>query len=1248
LSSGAQLNSQLNIDEVTNCIRIAVKQALTEDDVKTWVERCIIDKILSPLGIDISQVGSLGHHNVTLVSGVRPDALYGHVIIEYKAPGKLSNQSGIQQAKEQVIKYIKDEARDQSAWDRYLGVIISDKMAFVRYDKRNDTWILRGPYDIRRESVIKLIEALRGLSRKSLSVDNIVKDFGPSSQIAKRAVKLLYERLLNARSERTKLLFSDWKRLFSQATGYDPSKLKELKELMTEYGLANADPDALIFAIHTYYALIMKLIAAEVTYLYGGGRFYRSYINELEDKYTESGIDGVKAALSELESGGVFVKLLNIENFLEGDYFSWYLEEMDKDLADVIAEVARTLSTYEIATPQLEPEFARDLLKRLYQNLVPRDIRHNLGEYYTPDWLAELMLDEVGLSLENLMKMGEEDPLKPLNIRVLDPACGSGTFLVLYISRLRRYAEEHYLVDVLPKYILENVVGYDLNPLAVLTARTNYLLAIADLLQYVPGSIEIPIYLADSVMVETRSEFTGPVYGPVYLLRTAAGEFRVPIGVAQDGNLLRKILDEVRMCLEIKCIPSHFEQRLKLHKLDPNDIKILLELYNKLLDLERQGKDRVWISVLRNAFAPLLKGKFDFVVGNPPWVSWENLPEQYREISKDLWVKYGLAETISTGGFKRDLAMLFLVTSFDRYLKEGGKLGFLITFTVFKTQAGAGFRGFLARNTKIHVIHDLVTLMPFEGATNRAGAVVIEKICDLKKINSGECKAISEVWKANMSGIKHVVWNGKQVDPDALLEEVLKTTRRYEVIMVPSKSNDPKSPWMQVTPDIVDAVRKVLGGGQHYEAHAGVYTSLNQIYYVKVLEKAPDGMLIITNPPESGQKKKVKQVEAKVEPDLVYPLIRGEDVKRWYVEFKDRYVIVPHNPRTGQPFRLDEMITRFPNAFSYLNEYRDELKKRTIKPFLSLRDRIKKAKSQTAKKAVEEELDKNFYILDNIGTYTFAPYKVVWGAIAGAITGKAVSFACAVVEPINERPVVPDHSVILVPAETPDEAYYIAGVLNTVIVRSAIASYTYELGQYTHVIDVIKVPKFDPDNKLHRRIAELSRRAHELARCIYASSKPSYCAGINAEDELRKVEDEIDKAVAELYGISESELKGFRRLMAILSGKESPVEDEVKVPENPDVNVPGTLLRPGVESYIEVDVTNPSGEELEITYELPWGKGSFRITEGKHRINAPPLNPGKYKGVLRWTWRGVEYTKEFEVEVSEPMGPKRPRTLLKP
>ena len=1235
---------QLNIDEVLTCIRNAVIQARNEEDVRVRVSNCIEERILKPLGIT-----QMGKYEYTLISGARVDALYNHVVVEYKAPGKLSGDSDIQRAKEQVIGYVMSEAGSKELWDRYLGIIISDRIAFVRYDKGSGAWVLRGPYEVRREVIIKLIEALRGLRRKSLSVNNIVTDFGPSSPIAKRAVKLLYTKLLNSRGKRTGLLFEDWMRLFKQATGYDPGKLKELKELVKEYGLSesNVNYNALIFSIHTYYALIMKLIAAEVAYLYGSGRFYRSYIAELDDAYAKNGVQELVAVLKELEDGGIFRRLLNIENFLEGDYFSWYLEEVDGDLADAIAEIARGLSDYEVATPQLEPEFARDLLKRLYQNLVPRDIRHSLGEYYTPDWLAELMLNEVGLSLEDLMKMGE-DSLKPLKIKVLDPACGSGTFLVLYISRLRRYAEEHFLVDALPNYVLENLVGYDLNPLAVLTARTNYLLAIADLLAYVRGSVEIPIYLADSIMIEGRYELKGGKY--VYVLRTVVGEFEIPKDVAEKPDLLRKVLDEVRICLENKCNPSDFAQRLKPYNMDSTDVDIILDLYNKLLDLERQGKDKVWVSILKNAFAPILKGKFDFVIGNPPWVGWENLPEQYREASKDLWIKYGLAKTISTGGFKRDLSMLFLVRSFDRYLREGGKLGFLVTFTVFKTQAGAGFRSFLARSMRIHAIHDLVTLMPFEGAINRTGAIVVEKVCDLEKINNNDgCKAITEVQKANMSGIKHVVWVGKQVDPDAPLEDVLKTMRHYEIIMTPLMLNDPASSWMQVTPNIVNAVRKVIGGSQYYEAHAGVYTSLNQVYYVKVLERTPDGMLIIMNPPESGQKKKVKQVETKVEPDLVYPLIRGEDVEKWYVEFKDRYVIVPHNPRTGQPYRLNEIITRFPYAFKYLSEYRDELKKRTIKPFLSLREKIKKAKSQAdkerIKKEVEEELDKNFYILDNIGAYTFAPYKVVWKRIAGAITGKAVSFACAVVEPINGKPVIPDDGTILVEAETPDEAYYIAGVFNSVIARSVIASYTYELRQETHIVDVIRIPKFNPNNELHRRIAELSRRAHELAICIYASSKPSYCANVNAKGELRRVEDELDSAVAKLYGLSEGELKEFRRLMAILSGGEVPAEDDVEVPKSPVVNVLNTLLKPYVESYIEVDVANPSGEEVEFTYELPWGKDSFKVAEGKFRINTPPLKPGEYRGVIRWVWRGKEYTQEFEVEVSEPEGPKRPRTL---
>jgi SAM-dependent methyltransferase len=620
---------ELDIDEVVVCLKNAVVRAVSEEDVRIWVSRCLEDKVLAPLGIT-----GVGKYEYTLISGARVDALYGHVIIEYKAPGKLASASDIQRARQQVIDYIKAESRGKVEWARYLGVIVSDKVAFVRYDARTDVWITRGPYEIRREVVVKLVEALRGLRRKPLDADHLITDFGLKSPLTKQTINILYRKLLGSRGPRTSLLFEDWGRLFRQATGYSPEELEELPELARELGLTGkVNFDALIFSIHTYYALLMKLMAAEIVYLYGGGKFYRSYIAELDDAFSREGVEGLRKALAELEGGGVFRRLLNIENFLEGDYFSWYLDELDGELAEALAEVSRRLSDYEIATPQLEPEFARDLLKRLYQNLVPGELRHRLGEYYTPDWLANLLLDEGGLSYENILRMGEGDPLKPLRLRVLDPACGSGTFLVLYISRLRRYAEERYLTDVLLGYLLTNVIGYDLNPLAVLTARTNYLLAVADLLAYAKGPVELPVYLSDSIMIERETKLEGNVY----VLRTSGGEFSVPITVVEKG-LLSSVLNEISRCLENKYSVDEFRKRLEfVFRFESGELEALARLYEVLLKLEQEGRNRVWVAIIRNAFAPLLKGKFDYVVGNPPWVNWENLPESYREVSKSLW-----------------------------------------------------------------------------------------------------------------------------------------------------------------------------------------------------------------------------------------------------------------------------------------------------------------------------------------------------------------------------------------------------------------------------------------------------------------------------------------------------------------------------------------------------------------------------------------------------------------------------------
>jgi|ECHhosMinimDraft_1075155.scaffolds.fasta_scaffold00475_3 type II restriction/modification system DNA methylase subunit YeeA len=1210
----------VNIDSIVACFKDAISKAHSEEDVRVRVSNCIEEKILKPLGVE-----TVGQYEYTLVSGVRPDALYGHVVIEYKSPGKLATDSDIQKAKEQVIKYITEEAGNKVAYARYLGVIISDRIAFVRYDPRIDAWILRGPYDIRREVVIKLVEALRGLSRKPLDVENLLSDFGPKSDITIKLVKTFYKKIINTtENSRARLLFNDWIRLFKQATGYKPEELEELPKLASEYGIqGQVNYDALIFSIHSFYALLLKLIAAEIVYLYGGGKFYRSYIAELDDAYSNKGLEGLKEALQELESGGVFKRLMNIENFLEGDYFSWYLDVLDKDLADLIAELARKLSDYEVATPQLEPEFARDLLKRLYQNLVPSDLRHRLGEFYTPDWLANHLLDEVGLSIKVIHKLGEENSLKPLEIKILDPACGSGTFLMLYIARLRRYAEEHYLTDIILKYILNNVVGYDLNPLAVLTARTNYLLAIADLLVYGIGTIELPIYLADSIMVQRQASLEGNVY----ILRSSVGDFQVPISIVEKG-LLVNILAEVSRCLESKYRVEDFKKRMELvYRLNSGEISSMSKLYEKLLKLEEEGKNKVWVAIIRNAFAPILKGKFDYVVGNPPWVNWENLPESYRDASKSLWEKYGLAKIkgkTSLGKVKRDLAMLFLTRCFDLYLKENGKLGFLMPFTIFKTQAGAGFRGYIASNTKIHVIHDLVTLYPFEGATNRTSAIVVEKVNE---------KSLMEASKENKAGVRHVVWvnpSKKPISTDKSLEEVLKEIRRYDIIMVPLEPNKPESPWMQVTPKVLEAVRKLLTGTSYYQAHEGVNVGLNQVYYIQVKGKTQDGKLIITNQPETGQKKEVKQIEAIIESDFVYPLVRGRDIKKWYIEFEDRYIIIPHDSKTAKPFPEIGWKIKLPLTYQYLHGYKNELENRSIHKLWGKGN--------------------PFYSVYDIGTYTFAPYKVVWKNIAGEIRGKA-EFSCAVISDIEDKflgkkIIIPNVKLMLVSLQSEDEAYYLCGILNSTFVRTIVASYVIETGISTHILDTVKPPKYDPNNDLHKKIAELSKKAHELAKCIYAKKKPEYCLGIDAQNELRKIEKELDLTVAQLFELTEMDLDEFVKLMAILSGKEIPYEEEIKLPEEPKISVLNTLLPPGTSSYIEIDVVNPSGEEMEVMYEFPWGKSSFVIVEGKHKIDTPPLQPGKYDGVIKYCWRGIEKSIEVSIEVSGRSGPKRQRIML--
>jgi type I restriction-modification system DNA methylase subunit len=1084
----------INIKKLVVDIIEGAKQSNNEEEFRIEFAK-LLDPILKLWNIKPSyEKRILGKG---LIFSGREDALYGTVIIELKSPGKLSTEKEFEKAKEQIKNYITLEAKTFEYYGKYFGAIIDGySIGFIRY--RRNEWEELGPLDINEDTVRKLLEAIRGLSRKPIDDKFILIDFGPDSEIAKSSIQAFYKALIDTKSPRTMVLFEDWKRVFSQVCAYSTDKLKELINYYDLKNKDNIDVEKLMFSIHTYYTVFMKLLSSEIITFFSDS-LIGSYLKRLEESYLSNKSD-MKDELKRLEEGGIF-KDLGIKNFLEADYFAWYIDEWNDNISDVIYDLVKKLLEYEPATVELTPERVKDLFKKLYQNLIPRDIRHKLGEYFTPDWLAELLLDEIGY---------DGNPEK----RVLDPACGSGTFLVLTIKRIKEYAEEHFLDsrEILRK-IVKNVQGIDLNPLAVIASKANYIIAIADLIRYRPsGGIEIPIFLADSISVKTRTPIEG---GKEIVLNTVVSEFHLPMEIV-DKEILSPILDLIDLSINNRYSFNEFKKMI-IQKYELNDYTLdsLEKLYSTLLSLENAGKNRIWTRVLKNSSAPLIIGKFDYVVGNPPWINWENLPETYRNESKSLWNDYGLLEKtkgMGLGKVKRDMSMLFLAKSLDKFTKEGGKLAFLIPFTVYKTQTGAGFRKFIAGNEKIHSkilkIHDLVTLFPFESAVNRTSLIIIEK--------SGKTEI----------PIQCIMWvnpKSKGINQDLELEKVKNMIQQINLLFVPIEKNKFESPWMQITEKAYEGIKKVIGSSPYYNAYEGINTALNQVYWIKILSKTPDGLLI-TNPPIAGQKKNVKQIESVVERDLVYPLIRGKDVKKWYIIGEHGWIIVPHNPETGRPIPEEILKIKYPNTYKYFTVYQKTLEERSIQKLLGKGN--------------------PFYSVYDIGRYTFYPYKVIWKRISGAITGKAVSFASAVIEPFDAKPVILNDSMILIPFERPEEAYYVSGILNSSIALLTIASYTYELRQETHIIKHIKIPKFNLKDPLHLKISELSKKAHNIAKEIYQNNRE------NLKDELIKIEEEIDTLVAELYEINGEELEEIKKCLIILKGEEIEEEQENNTDED--------------------------------------------------------------------------------------------------
>lgn len=153
-------------------------------------------------------------------------------------------------------------------------------------------------------------------------------------------------------------------------------------------------------------------------------------------------------------------------------------EEFD---VSIINDINSELGLFETTASVIKPEIVEDALKNVYINLIPRELRHLMGEYYTPNWLVDFPIDKSKYDFD-------------LDSNVLDPTCGSGTFLIHIIKKLRKKYKNELDNNELIKRIVKNVVGFDINLIAVISSKANYILSLGDITQF-DNPISIPIYV---------------------------------------------------------------------------------------------------------------------------------------------------------------------------------------------------------------------------------------------------------------------------------------------------------------------------------------------------------------------------------------------------------------------------------------------------------------------------------------------------------------------------------------------------------------------------------------------------------------------------------------------------------------------------------------------------------------------------------------------------------------------------------
>jgi hypothetical protein len=998
---------------------------------KSLSERGVRSKARDEVSMSVPAIDEAAVLDAPLTSVGRADAIYNRFVVEFEPPGSLRPSlmhSATRHAYEQVQQYLRGVSEEAGvALERLAGCAFDGTwIVYVRGEP--DGWRVSRPQRVDLRVLEALLDTLESLaSGRGLSAANLDEDFGRKSESARKVVSGLVQLFVkDEASDSAQAMFAQWNLDLGNASGpFAPSDARDWTELCKDLGVPDTEDLArqVLFCAQTYYAIVSKLVA--VIILEGANR-----APLLQELLKET--DAWKG-FEDLESGRL-TRATGADNVVEPGIFSWYLDERSHSLEEALASMAGIAGEYSAEIVEITPLVARDVLKDLYQRLLPRSIRHRLGEYYTPDWLAQRTVDRATEGHGELR----------LGTRVLDPASGSGTFLVEAISRILANSSGRPAEEVL-RAVVNNVVGFDLSPLAVQASKVNYLLALGPLLRHIDpeNPITIPVYLADSVSPPQVGDI---LQGNVYVLRTGEGDWRIPTAAAtQDGlSRLGKLFEEaLREEDTAPAVRERAKTRLIEISTDEEALDHVAHLYEKLRGLTGGLSAQSWWKLVQNAFAPTFHSDFDYVIGNPPWVSWETLPASYRRANDRQWDLFELRPAPADGRRQRsanvrlDLSMLFVARSMAEYVASSGRLGFLVTATIFKSElAGRGFRQRKlpeGGRYSFDALEDLSDLRVFDEAAN---------VTALLTASHGDAEGRQvplQVWR----GIE-----GKTIPTHLGLEQVLDRTAREDWAAESVDPRDPASPLLTMPRGALAASLPMRHPSPFLEfIREGINTrGANGIFFVEIL--ASDGEKVkIRNLPHLGRDRSLEQKAGFVEKGSIKRLIRGGDVTHAGVNATLGVIFFHDQDHVSFPMSDSTARQRFPLAHSFMSSFRERLQMR--RPFRNF-----------------DPSGTNWLGLYSVTAAALAEDKVVVREIAGGM----------IAAPVHNAGLVPDHKLHVIQCSTPAEADDLATALQSPIVDRLIRGFalpTSMNGSFLRYIGIRSLRDEDPPDGMSRIAASL-------------------------------------------------------------------------------------------------------------------------------------------------------------------------------